>query len=115
MAGEVCQVGVKKKNPSNDQQIECQRHALPDRQRQWVGHRRQRRREAEEIGRIMPAVELGIRAEDGLLTGVLPGGCEGSVGLAAQDTGARGIDIGEIGSGRQAEAVVEAGPASRQG
>ena len=96
----------RKKNRANRQEIENERHALPDRQRQSVGHRRQRRGEAEEKRRVMPAVELRGRAEDLLLAGELARRVERRGRLAVEHVGAGGIDVGEIGAERAAEAVV---------
>src|SRR5580704_17178670 len=53
------------------QQIKPERDRLPDEQREAIRHPRQSGSDEEEVGRIVPAVELRRRAEDGLLASVL--------------------------------------------
>ena len=90
------------------EEIEREGAGLPDGERHTVGHQRQRRRDEEEEGRILPGVELGIRAEDRLLAGVLPGGIEGRGALAVEDQRAGGVEAREIGADRPAAIVGQA-------
>jgi hypothetical protein len=93
---------VGRNDRADRQQIKPERDRLPDREREAIGHQRQRGGDEQKERRIVPAVELRRGAEDHLLAGELPRRVERRRGIAVEHISARGVDIGEIGAERPA-------------
>ena len=87
--------------------IERERRALPNHQRQPVRHQRERTRDEQEERRVVPAIGRGIGAEDCFRPRVLFREIERRRRLTVQRPGPGDVDIGEIRAERPALIVVE--------